>query len=99
MNGSNCMARIVAGFLARPVGVINLLIIATGCCSVLIFAMLGLKTVAGLVVFSIIYGLFAGTCMFNLLHYAQFSKHLSSYHAHGTSCSCTYRRCIRTGVR
>ncbi|MGZ7240455.1 hypothetical protein ACXWPE_09425, partial [Streptococcus pyogenes] len=54
------------GFFANKLGVHNILVTATFVCSVLILGMIGLGSVASVVVIAIIYGFFAGTCACHL---------------------------------
>ncbi|KAG1749131.1 major facilitator superfamily domain-containing protein [Suillus paluster] len=60
LNGSNCVARISSGFIAAFIGVPNLIIVATISCGVLILGMIGLSSLASVVVLGIMYGFFAG---------------------------------------
>ncbi|KAI0960377.1 hypothetical protein AcW1_004904 [Taiwanofungus camphoratus] len=62
MNASSFIERLSPGFFAGSLGVSNMICAATGCCTVLIFGFIGLKSVASVVVIGIIYGFFAGVC-------------------------------------
>lgn len=64
LNFSSIFGRLAPGFLANTVGVGNMMAISTGCCSVLIFAMIGLKSVVSVVIIGVLYGFFAGSCEF-----------------------------------
>ena len=56
------IGRIIPGFFARQLGVINMLIFCGISCSILIFSMLGVKDVPGVSVFAALYGFFSGAC-------------------------------------
>ncbi|CCM00176.1 uncharacterized protein FIBRA_02204 [Fibroporia radiculosa] len=60
MNGCSFVGRLTPGFFAHRLGIANMICVATFCCSVLVFGMIGLKSVASVVVLGIIYGFFAG---------------------------------------
>ncbi|KAI0079018.1 MFS general substrate transporter [Panus rudis PR-1116 ss-1] len=60
LNGVSIIGRVLPPFFAARSGVMNLLIICMYSCSVLIFAMIGVKTVGSTVAFSIIFGFFGG---------------------------------------
>lgn len=49
---------VLVGYLRVP----TLVIISTFCCSVLLFGMIGVHTVASVVIFGILYGFFVGIC-------------------------------------
>jgi len=63
MNVSSFFGRLSSVIFAKPLGIPNMIVISTVCCSVLIFGMLGVKSVAGMVVFAVIYGFFVGIFM------------------------------------
>ncbi|KAF8076825.1 MFS general substrate transporter [Lyophyllum atratum] len=60
MNAASIPGRIVPNHIADKVGPYNAIIPATFGCAVLMFAMLGLKSVASMVIFAILYGFFSG---------------------------------------
>ncbi|KAG1820096.1 major facilitator superfamily domain-containing protein [Suillus variegatus] len=60
LNGSNCLGRFTSGFIARFTGVVNLATVAAILCSVLIFGMIGLSSLASVVVPGVIYGYLSG---------------------------------------
>ncbi|KAG1887487.1 major facilitator superfamily domain-containing protein [Suillus fuscotomentosus] len=60
LNGSNCLGRFTSGFIARFTGVVNLATVAAILCSVLIFGMIGLSSLASVVVLGVIYGYLSG---------------------------------------
>ncbi|KIJ69000.1 hypothetical protein HYDPIDRAFT_80918 [Hydnomerulius pinastri MD-312] len=60
LNGSSFVGRLTSGFIAPYTGVPNLMIISTFLCSVLILGMIGLSSLASVIVIGIIYGYFAG---------------------------------------
>ncbi|KAG2076074.1 MFS general substrate transporter [Suillus decipiens] len=60
LNVSNCVARVMSGFIARFTGVPNLVIFATISGGVLILGMIGLSSLVSVVVLGVIYGYFAG---------------------------------------
>ncbi len=47
--------------------VVSLIVLFTGVCAIMIFALTGVATVAGFVIFGVIYGFSAGACMFPYL--------------------------------
>ena len=63
LNGSSVIGRLIPGFLARhlKLGVLNMLIFCNYACAILIFAMLGVKTVGGVAAFAVLYGIFSGS--------------------------------------
>ncbi|KAI0829934.1 MFS general substrate transporter [Trametes gibbosa] len=60
LNVCSFVGRLSPGFFANKLGVHNITVVSTFCCAVLIFAMIGLGSVASVVVIAIIYGFFAG---------------------------------------
>ncbi|TDL20275.1 MFS general substrate transporter [Rickenella mellea] len=60
MNGASVVGRIVPGFFAHSLGVMNMIFVCTSCCGILIFAMLGVKSVASVAVFAMLYGFVTG---------------------------------------
>ncbi|KAG1837692.1 major facilitator superfamily domain-containing protein [Suillus subalutaceus] len=62
LNVSNCVARVTSGFIAAFTGVPNLIIVATISGGVLILGMIGLSSLASVVVLGVMYGYFAGLC-------------------------------------
>ncbi|KAF8884281.1 major facilitator superfamily domain-containing protein [Gymnopilus junonius] len=60
LNGSSFFGRIASGFLAGAVGVGNLVIAATFCCSILIFSMIAISSIASVVIIAILIGFFSG---------------------------------------
>ncbi|KAG2158050.1 major facilitator superfamily domain-containing protein [Suillus bovinus] len=60
LNVSNCVARVTSGFIAAFTGVPNLVIVATISGGVLILSMIGLSSLASVVVLGMMYGYFAG---------------------------------------
>lgn len=63
LNAASFVGRVVPGFFAHSFGVMNMVIACAASCTVLIFAMLGVKTVAGVSVFATLFGFFSGACM------------------------------------
>ncbi|KAI0633743.1 MFS general substrate transporter [Trametes polyzona] len=61
LNGCSFIGRLSPGWFANRLGVHNISVTATFCCAVLILGMIGLGSVASVVVIAIIYGFFAGT--------------------------------------
>lgn len=59
---ANLVGRVTSGYIAEYTGVANLTIAATIASGVLILGMIGLKTLASVVVLGIIYGYFSGVC-------------------------------------
>jgi len=62
LNASNFIGRATSGYIAAFTGVINLTIMATISCSVLIFGMIGLNSLASVVVLGVVYGYLSGMC-------------------------------------
>ncbi|KAG2120295.1 major facilitator superfamily domain-containing protein [Suillus cothurnatus] len=60
LNVSNCVARVMSGFIATFTGVPNLIIVATISGGVLILGMIGLSSLVSVVVLGVMYGYFAG---------------------------------------
>jgi len=60
MNGSFFVGCLSPGYFAHSLGVLNMLVTAAFCCSVLIFAMVGLTSIPSLVSISILLGYFFG---------------------------------------
>ncbi|KAG1804260.1 MFS general substrate transporter [Suillus subaureus] len=60
LNVSNCVARVTSGFIAAFTGVPNLIIVATISGGVLTLGMIGLSSMASVVVLGVMYGYFAG---------------------------------------
>ena len=48
-------------------GVGNLIVLATFCCSAVIFSMSGLASASSVIVIAVLYGFFAGICEWNFL--------------------------------
>jgi len=71
LNAASFCGRILPGFFARQLGVGNIIAAATGGCAVMIFGMIGIKTLPEFIVFDLLYGFFAGTCktLFNRVQY------------------------------
>ncbi|KAK7466077.1 hypothetical protein VKT23_004802 [Stygiomarasmius scandens] len=61
LNAASFCGRILPGFFARQLGVGNIIAAATGGCAVMIFGMIGIKTLPEFIVFDLLYGFFAGT--------------------------------------
>ncbi|VDC06026.1 unnamed protein product [Peniophora sp. CBMAI 1063] len=76
LNGVSIPGRIIPNALAPQLGVFNLLISSIAVCGILIFAMFGINSTAGVVIFAILYGFFSGA-MLSLLTpaVATLSKH------------------------
>jgi len=60
VNGLSCVGRLSPGFLVRYMSVVTLIVVCTGVCAIMIFALTGVTTVAGFVIFGILYGFCAG---------------------------------------
>ncbi|PPR01029.1 hypothetical protein CVT26_015630 [Gymnopilus dilepis] len=60
LNGSSFFGRIASSFLADVVGVGNLVVGCTFCCTVVIFAMIGISSVASVVIIAVLFGFFSG---------------------------------------
>lgn len=68
MNASSFIGQLSSAVLVGYLSVPTVVIIATFCCSVILFGMIGLHTVVGIVVFGVLYGYFAGICASCLIH-------------------------------
>ena len=62
LNGCSVVGRLASGFLAGWWGVANVITLSTFICVVFVFGMIGLGSVASVIVIAIIYGFFAGSC-------------------------------------
>ncbi|KAG2152574.1 major facilitator superfamily domain-containing protein [Suillus bovinus] len=60
LNGSNCIGRFTSGFIEAFTGVLNLTIISSFSCGILILGMIGLSSLAGVVVLGVLYGYVSG---------------------------------------
>lgn len=69
LNAGAFFGRLSSGFLARPVGAGNMLVGSMACCTVMVFAMAGLKTTGSVVAIAILYGYFAGICKLRSNHW------------------------------
>ncbi|KAI8975830.1 major facilitator superfamily domain-containing protein [Trametes punicea] len=61
LNACSFLGRISPGFVANKLGVENITVVTTFVCAVLILGMIGLSSVASVVVIAVIYGFFSGT--------------------------------------
>ena len=62
MNASSFFGRLAPGFVANKLGVEKILVGSVLVCAALILSMIGLGTVASVVVIGVIYGFSAGVC-------------------------------------
>ena len=62
MNVSSFVGRLSPGFFAGRLGVENMTLASTIVCTVLMLGMIGLRSIASVVVMGVIYGFFAGIC-------------------------------------
>ncbi|KAG1843891.1 major facilitator superfamily domain-containing protein [Suillus subluteus] len=60
LNGSNFIGRLTSGFIEAFTGVLNLTIVSSISCGVLILGMIGLSSLASVVVLGVLYGYFSG---------------------------------------
>lgn len=67
MNASSFVGRLSPGWFANRLGSHNIIVTATFCCAILIFGMIGISSVASVVVIAVIYGFFVGTCAYRYL--------------------------------
>lgn len=69
LNGAAIPGRILPNLLAQRYGQMNVFTASAFLCAILAWAFFGAKSVAGVVVFSVIYGFFVGacTCRFHLI--------------------------------
>lgn len=92
MNFSSFIGRLSPALYANSLGVDNAVIISTGCCSILILGMIGVKSVTGVVVFGVIYGFFSGICKISFQFICMIL--LRVFRIANYSFSQTSRRCI-----
>jgi hypothetical protein len=59
---ANLVGRVTSGYIAAFTGVPNLTIAATLASGILILGMIGLNSLASVVVLGVIYGYFSGVC-------------------------------------
>ena len=62
MNGAFLIGCLSPGCFANSLGVLNMLVTAAFCCTVLVFAMIGLTSIPSLLSISILFGYFFGLC-------------------------------------
>lgn len=60
MNASSLLGSLSPGFFAHSLGVVNMLVTACFCCTILIFAMVGLTNIPSFVAIAVLYGYFVG---------------------------------------
>ncbi|KAK7029616.1 hypothetical protein VNI00_014314 [Paramarasmius palmivorus] len=60
INAASLPGRIIPNIIADRVGPYNVLVTCTVICGAIIFAMFGIKNIAGMVVFAVFYGFFSG---------------------------------------
>jgi len=60
LSAASLAGRLSSGFLARPLGVGNMVAGSAACCAILSFAMIGLKNAQGVVAIAVLYGYFGG---------------------------------------
>ncbi|KAG6871800.1 hypothetical protein C0995_016418 [Termitomyces sp. Mi166 len=60
LNFASFVGRIVPGFFANTLGIMNMMTCATGACAAVIFGMIGLKDISSVVLIALFYGFFAG---------------------------------------
>lgn len=101
LNGASFTGRLSPGLLVKYIPVVPLITIMAGAGAVLIFGMAGISTVAGFVVFGLLYGFCAGAggCHIDVFLLVADSIEKSSHSAHGSINCCSVRRSQRTGVR
>ncbi|KAH7910238.1 MFS general substrate transporter [Hygrophoropsis aurantiaca] len=63
MNTSSFIGQVSSGFLANWFGVANIIVLAVSACAVLLFGMIGVRTLASVAIFGVLYGFFAGTVL------------------------------------
>ena len=81
MNGAFLIGCLSPGCFANSLGVLNMLVTAAFCCTVLVFAMIGLTSIPSLLSISILFGYFFGLCeCFEIsVHFRHFTFLMSSY--------------------
>ncbi|KLO08380.1 MFS general substrate transporter [Schizopora paradoxa] len=60
LNVASIVGRVLPGFLAKKVGIVNLVLVFAAGCAALLFSLFGVKTVGGVVAFAILFGFFSG---------------------------------------
>ncbi|KAI5118374.1 hypothetical protein M0805_008702 [Coniferiporia weirii] len=61
LNAASMVGRILPGFLSRKVGLLNMLIITSMFCAVVIFGMLGIHALGSVAAIGVLFGLFSGS--------------------------------------
>lgn len=56
------MGRIAPGLVSKRIGVINVMLICVSAVMALLFGLLGVKSLASVAVFAVLYGFFTGAC-------------------------------------
>jgi len=59
-NGASILGRTIPNLLADEFGPINVILCTSFATGVMVFALLGIKSVAGVAVFAVLYGFFSG---------------------------------------
>lgn len=62
INGGSLPGRLIPNMLADKLGQLNFICPLSAICAALIFAMLDLHSVAGIVIFAVVYGFISGGC-------------------------------------
>jgi len=62
LNGASIFGRVIPPLLVPQIGIINMTILCSAACGILIFCTLAVRDVAGTIVFAILYGFFSGAC-------------------------------------
>ncbi|KAF8624652.1 hypothetical protein AX17_006983 [Amanita inopinata Kibby_2008] len=60
LNGASTFGRVAPNLIVHRCGVFNAIILCTGGCVIMIFSVLAVKSAAGIILFSILYGFFTG---------------------------------------
>lgn len=62
LNAGSVAGRILPPFLADYFGVYNVLLPSMAASAVMLFAMFGVKTLAGMIIVGLLFGFFSGAC-------------------------------------
>ncbi len=62
LNFSSCVGRLTTGFVAQAIGVPATITVATGCYAAVLLGMIGVRSVASVVLVGVFAGYFFGSC-------------------------------------
>lgn len=71
LNASSILGRIIPNMLVPKYGVFNLLIFSGVACAAVIFALFGISTTTGIIIFAILSGFSSGACTYVIMKNAR----------------------------